>query len=62
MPRQSPNFIAITCTECHAIIMLVTPGAIVYATKIRCSLCSKVRTILPVDNIAAKEYTLSQPA
>lgn len=64
MARQSPTFTAITCAdkECQAIIFLMSPGAIIYATKVRCPLCSKVRTIYPLDSHEQRVYTTLQPA
>lgn len=63
MPRQPPQFNAITCHHCGAVAALLPPGAIIYDTRIRCVRCSVVVVIVkPLDNTISKEYTKLQPA
>jgi hypothetical protein len=61
--RQPPQFNAITCQHCGAIVALIPPGALIYDTRLRCAHCSVVTTIVkPLDNNTKPNYTELQPA
>jgi hypothetical protein len=65
MRRQPPTFQAITCRHqgCGAIVALISPGALVYDTKLRCPLCGVVSEIKKVVDISSQEmYTRLHPA
>lgn len=63
MSRQPPQFNAIQCKHCGAIVALLPPGALVYDTRLRCSHCSIVVLIIKsVDSPQQKAYTELQPA
>lgn len=45
MPRQSPQFNAITCQHCGAVLILAPPGVWQHTTHIKCPHCQTKRTI-----------------
>ncbi len=55
MPRQSPQFNAIICQHCGAIVALAPPTAWRHTTHLTCSQCQTVRTIV-IDKRAEKAY------
>jgi hypothetical protein len=62
MTRQPPQFNAITCQHCGAIIALVPPDAWRHTTHLTCSQCQSVRTIKVLDNKERKVYHRDEPA
>jgi DNA-directed RNA polymerase subunit RPC12/RpoP len=64
MPAQPPALLTYTCKHCGALIALLTPGALVYDTRLKCGQCSSIVLIIRgVDNkrLLGLEYT-QQPA
>lgn len=45
MPRQPPQFNAVFCQHCGAIVALAPPGVWRHTTHLTCSQCGCVRTI-----------------
>lgn len=61
MPRQSPNFIAVACDHCGALLALTPPSVWLHTTHLKCPQCQTRRTIKVLDNKEDKAYTESAP-